>query len=111
MFGEPCRQPQTSNVLPLIWTYAHKLDGIKKARCVCNGSLNMKGTVSLSHTHATALEQPGARIFLTLTVLHNYVTYGADTTRAFAEVPPPTAALYVTIDKQFRDWWVKLRVD
>ena len=56
MFGEPCKRPQNSNVLPLIWIYGRKLDGTKKARCVCNGSPNIKGMISLAYTYAAALE-------------------------------------------------------
>ena len=109
MFGEPCRPPRECNILPLIWTYLRKLCGTKKARCVCNGSPRMKGSVSLSHTYAAALEQPGARTFWALTALHNYNVYGADATNAFAEAPPPSTPLYVTIDRQYRDWWEKVK--
>ena len=64
----------------------------------------MKGTVSLAHTYAAALEQPGARMFWALSALHNYTVYGADATNAFAQAPPPVAPLYVTIDRQYREW-------
>ena len=109
MFGEPCRPPRECNILPLIWTYLRKLCGTKKARCVCNGSPRMKGSISLSHTYAAALEQPGARTFWALTALHNYNVYGADATNAFAEAPPPSAPLYVTIDRQYREWWENVK--
>jgi len=62
----------------------------------------MKGSVSLSHTYTAALEQPGAQKFWTLTALHHFVTYGVDTTNAFAEAPIPAAPLRVTIDNQYR---------
>lgn len=69
----------------------------------------MKGTVSLAHTYAAALEQPGARLFWALTALHNYTVLGADTTNAFAEAPPLVAPLYVTIDKSYRGWWENVK--
>lgn len=101
MFGPPCPRPQKSNVLPLIWRYLRKLCGIKKARCVYNVIPRMKGIVSLAHTYTAALEQPGARLFLALTAIHNYTVYGEDATDAFAETPPPVAQLNVTIDKAY----------
>lgn len=30
----------------------------------------------------------------------------ADVSNAFAEAPPPKAALYVLVDKQYREWWM-----
>ena len=48
----------------------------------------MKGIVSPAHTYAAALEQPGACKFWSLTSLHSYIAYGADTTNVFSEAPP-----------------------
>ena len=64
----------------------------------------MKGTVSLTHIYAYALEQPGARLLWAVTALQKYTVYGANTTNVFAEVPPLVAPLYATIDKAYRDW-------
>ena len=108
MFGDPVQRPPKCNILPLIWTYLVKSDGTKKARCVCNGSPSRRGSVTLAHTYAAALDQSGARTFWAITALHNYVAYGADATNAFAEAPPPKAPLYVTIDAQFKLWWEKI---
>ena len=108
MFGDPVRRPPASNVLPLIWTYLIKPDGTKKARCVCNGAPSRRGSVTLAHTYAAALDQSGARTFWAISALHNYKAYGADATNAFAEAPPPTAPLYVTIDEPFKAWWVQV---
>ena len=63
MFGNPVPRPPRYNVLPLIWTYGHKANGVKKARCVCNGIPQQKGTIILDHTYAAALEQSGAHLF------------------------------------------------
>ena len=103
MFGDPIRKPLQCNILPLIWTYLIKSDGTKKARCVCNGSPSRRGSVTLAHTYAAALDQSGARTWA-ITAIHNYTAFGADATNAFAEAPPPTAPLYVTIDAPFRSW-------
>ena len=105
MFGAPIRRPPKANVLPLLWTYIIKTDGTKKARCVCNGSPCNKGTVTLDHTRAEALDQSGARTFWAISCLHNHVAVGADATNAFAEAPAPKAPLFVTIDRPFRTWW------
>jgi deoxyuridine 5'-triphosphate nucleotidohydrolase len=104
-FGSPCKQPPNSNVLPLLWTYLIKDCGTKKARCVCNGSPKMKGTVTLGDTYASSLDQTGSRIFWAATAINNYITIGADASNAFAEAPAPKAPLYVTIDQPFRDWY------
>ena len=105
MFGAPMQRPPRSNVLPLIWTYLIKTDGTKKARCVCNGSPSRRGSVTLAHTYAAALDQAGARTFWAINALHNHKAYGADATNAFAEAPPPKAPIYVTIDASFKAWW------
>lgn len=73
MFGKPMRRPPNSNVLPLIWTYLIKTDGTKKASCVCNGSPSRRGSVTLAHTYAAALDQIGARNFWAIN-LHNTPT-------------------------------------
>ncbi len=103
--GTPCELPKGANLLPLLWTYMIKDDGTKKARCVCNGSPKMKGSVTLGDTYAGSLEQTGSRIFWAATAINNFVTIGADVSNAFAEAPPPKAPLYVTIDQPYRDWY------
>ena len=104
-FGPPQALPEGSNVLNLLWTYIIKDDGRKKARCVCNGSRRMRGTVTLAETYAASLEQTGSRIFWALTALYNFVCLGADAANAFAEAPAPVAPLYVRIDEPFRNWY------
>lgn len=57
-------RPSNENVLSLLWTYMIKDDGrYNKARCVCNGSKKMRGSVTLAETYAAALKQTGARLF------------------------------------------------
>ncbi len=105
--GAPCYLPPGANLLPLLWTYMIKDDGTKKARCVCNGSPRMKGTVTLGDTYAASLEQTGSRIFWAATAINNFVTIGADVSNAFAEAPAPKAPLYVEIDQPYREWYSK----
>ena len=104
-FGKHQPLPTGANVLPLIWTYLIKDCGTKKARCCCNGSPKMKGTVTLGETYAGSLDQTGSRIFWAATAINNFITIGADASNAFAEAPPPKEPLYVTIDQQYREWY------
>jgi deoxyuridine 5'-triphosphate nucleotidohydrolase len=104
-FGDPQTLPSNSNVLNLLWTYLIKDCGRKKARCVCNGSKKMRGSVTLAETYAAALEQTGSRIFWAATALNNFVSIGADAANAFAEAPAPVAPLYVRVDEPFRQWY------
>lgn len=91
--------------MPLLWTYLIKPDGTRKARCVCNGSLRIKGAITLGKTYAAALEQSGCRLFWALSALENFVIHGEDATNAYAEAPSPVAQLYVNVDKQYREWY------
>ena len=104
-FGPPIPRPPNANILNLLWTYLVKSDGTKKARCVCNGSPRSKGTVTLGHTFAACLEQPGARVFWASAALLGMVVIGADASNAFAEAPPQKAPLYVVVYHQYREWW------
>ena len=103
--GKPTKLPPGANLLPLLWTYLIKDDGTKKARCVCNGSPRMRGSVTLANTYAGSLEQTGGRIFWALTAMFNFITIGADASNAFAEAPAPKAPLFVSIDQPYRDWY------
>jgi hypothetical protein len=107
MFGTPIRRPPKSTVLPFVWTYLFK-DGIKpKARGTCNGGKRYGKAVTLAHTYASCVEQPGARIFWSLAALHGMTVLGADAGNAFAEAPPPIQPFYMAIDEQFRTWWTE----
>ena len=106
-FDAPESLPKGSNLLSLIWTYLVKDDGRRKARCVCNGSKNMRGSVTMAETYTSALEQTGAQIFWSACALQNYIIIGADAANAFAEAPPPKAPLYVRVDKQYREWYLQ----
>ena len=105
MFSEPIPCPLDSNILRLLWAYKIKDDGRYKARCVCNGSPNQKGTVTIDHTFAACLDQPGSRIFWGVAAIEGMLVTGADASNAFAEAPAPKAPLYVWVDDQYREWW------
>ena len=105
MFKAPVARPKNSNILNLLWAYKIKDDGTLKARCVCNGNPRRKGTVTLDHTYAACLEQPGSRVFWALSAVQGLIVVGADASNAFAEAPAPKAPLYVEIDNQYREWW------
>ena len=104
-FGKPCYLPKGANLLPLLWTYLIKDCGTKKARCVCNGSPKLRGSITLADTYAGSLEQTGSRIFWSATAMFNFITIGADASNAFAEAPAPKAPLFVNIDHPFREWY------
>ena len=107
MFGEPCRLPAGANVLDLLWTYLVKTDGTKKARCVCNGQPKFKGTVVFGYTFAKMLDHVGSRIFWGTVAAKNLIVRGADASNAFAEANAPDIPLYVRIDNQYREWYLK----
>jgi len=106
MFGQPEPRPSKANILTLLWTYLVKTNGVKKARCCCNGNPGRQGSITLSHTYAACvLEQPAQRIYWGIVALEELIAVGADASNAFAEAPPPKAPLYVLIDKPYRDWY------
>jgi hypothetical protein len=107
MFGAPIPRPSQATVLPFVWTYLFK-DGVKpKARGTCNGGKRYGKAVTLAHTYASCVEQPGARIFWSLSALHGMTVMGADAGNAFAEAPPPIQPFYMAVDDQFRTWWTE----
>ena len=63
MFGHPTYAPPKANIFPLIWTYLIKTDRTKKARYVCSGSPHRKGTVTLDHSYAVALDHSSVHTF------------------------------------------------
>ena len=102
MFGSPCPLPIGANVLDLIWTYAVKDDGTKKARCVCNGQPRFKGTVIFGYTFAKMLDHVASRIFWAIAAAKNLIVRGADASNTFAEASAPKLPLFVRIDQQYR---------
>lgn len=73
--------------MPLLSTYMIKPNRIKNARCVCNSSSHIKGAITLGKTYVAALEQSGCHLFWYLSVLENFVIYGANTINTYAEAP------------------------
>ena len=99
MFGEPCRLPKGANILPFYQEYSRKSTGEHKARYVVNGDPTQKGSVTLEHTYAVSLEQPGQRIFWATVVNETLYEIESDETNAFAGAPPSVAELYISIDE------------
>lgn len=64
-----------------------KDDGTRKARCVCNGARNMRGSITLAETYASALNQDESHLFWSKAALDNFIVVGADASNAFAEAP------------------------
>jgi hypothetical protein len=88
MFSEPLPLPKHSNALHMHWVYFLKICGTHKARMVCNGSSRQKGTVTLGHTYANALDTASERLFWAICAKENLIAIGADVSNAFAEAPP-----------------------
>ena len=105
MFGQPCPLPGGANVLDLLWTYLVKVNGTKKARCVCNGQPKFKGTVVFGYTFAKMLDHVGSRFFWGMVASKNLIVRGADASNAFAEANAPEIPLYVRIDAPYREWY------
>ena len=105
MFGKPTKLPYGANLLHLLWTYIVKDDQTKKTRCVCNGSSRMTGSVTLAETYAGSLDQSASKVFWAASAINNSIVIGADAANAFAEAGAPKAPLFVTIDKQYREWY------
>ena len=63
MFGKPTELLIEANLIHLLWTYLVKGDSTKKARCVCNGSSRMTGSVTLAETYAGSLDQSASKVF------------------------------------------------
>ena len=105
MFSNPMPLPQNANALHMLWRYNLKACGTKKCRMVCNGSPRQKGTVTLGHTYANALDAASERLFWAIVANENLIAIGADVSNAFAEAPAPKAPLYLYIDDAFREWW------
>jgi len=105
MFGKPTKLPYGANLLHLLWTYIIKDDQTKKSRCVYNGSSRMTGAVTLAETYAGSLDQSSSKVFWAASAINNSVVIGADTANAFVEAGAPKAPLFVTIYKQYREWY------
>jgi len=105
MFSAPQPLPTGANALHMLWTYIMKMCSTRKSRLVCNGHPRQKGTVTLGHTYANALDAASERLFWSIVANEGMIAIGADVTNAFAEAPPPKAPLYLYIDEAFREWW------
>jgi len=107
MFSNPMPLPKNSNALRMLWRFNLKACGTKKSRMVCNGSPAQKGTVTLGHTYANALDAASERLFWAIVANEGLIAIGADVSNAFAEAPAPKAPLFLYIDDTFREWWVR----
>ena len=98
MFGEP-RERKQEVVLRLVWTYREKiLDGRKKARCACDGSMRAGHVTIYGYTYAGCVEHTISRLFCAIAAAEGLRIYGADVTNAFGDAPPPKQGLYIWPD-------------
>jgi hypothetical protein len=104
MFGVPVPMKEKDAVFHLVWTYAIKaVDGRKKARCVCNGSMGM--VCVLDETYANCVNQTSSRLFYAVSAAENLLIFDADVSNTFAEAPPPKQGFFIKLDKAFHEWW------
>jgi hypothetical protein len=96
MFSNPVGVEKEDGVFYLVWTYGIKtLDGRKKARCVCDGSLQFGFVKVLDKTYAICVDQTRSRLFYAVSAGDILLVFGANVTNAFAEAPPPKHGFYV----------------
>jgi hypothetical protein len=50
----------------MLWTYVLKLCGTWKSRLVCDGNPSRKGSITIGHTYANALDADSERLFWAL---------------------------------------------
>jgi hypothetical protein len=108
MFGSPVMVDSEAAVFHSVWTYAIKvLDGRKKARFTCDGSMRSGQAQILNETYANCVNQTGSRLFYAIAAVENLLIFGADVSNSFAEAPPPKQGFYIYPEKVFYNWWVK----
>ena len=65
----------------------------------------MTGSVTLAETYAGSLDQSSSKVFWAASVINNFIVIGTDAANAFAEAGTPKVPLFMTIDKQYREWY------
>jgi hypothetical protein len=107
MFGDPVASREDNAIFHLVCTYAIKaVDGRKKTRCVCDGSMHSGMVRVLAETYANCIDQTSARLFYAIAATKNLLVFGADVSNAFAEAPPPKQGFFIRPDRAFHKWWV-----
>ena len=108
MFGKPGPLPQDKSnfsVLHMIWVYLIKVDSCRKARCVANGAAHFQGTITLSQTYATCIDQSAYRLFWAIASIKCKMVFGSDSVNKFVEAPSPKSPLYLRVDVAYRNWY------
>ena len=65
----------------------------------------MTRSVTLVETYAGSLDQSASKVFWAASAINNSVVIGTDAVNTFAEAGAPKVPLFVTIDKQYREWY------
>jgi hypothetical protein len=89
MFGQLMPLSDGANALHMLWTYILKACGTRKSRMVCNENPKHKGSVTLGHVYANALDAASERLFWAIVANEGMTAIGFDVSNAFAEAPPP----------------------
>ncbi len=107
MFGDPVETNDDDAIFHLVWTYNIKaVNGQKKARCVCDGSMRSGKVLVLAEMYANCVEQISSCLFDAVAAAENLLVFGADVSNAFAEAPPPKQPFFIKPDRAFHEWWV-----
>jgi hypothetical protein len=108
MFGPLVAATSDNTVFILVWSYGVKVvDGCKKARCTCDGSLRLGQVCVLDETYANCIDQTSAHLFYGIGAAENLIVYSADVSSAFAEAPPPKQGFFIRPDNVFLAWWIE----
>ena len=108
MYGEPIIKHTNKNAIIIRphWQYHVKRCGTRRARQWCDGS---KRAPPLLHAFAlrcsSCVEHPIQHVFLAISANLDLKIYGGDAKNVSAHSPAPSVLTFVTIDKQYADWY------
>jgi hypothetical protein len=95
MYGKPQVVDEDAAVFHLVWTYNIKaLDGQKKARCVCDGSLWAGQARILDKMYTNCVDQTSSHMFYAIVAAENLLIHGTGISNAFAKAPAPKQGFY-----------------
>ena len=109
MFGSPIPRPPSATVLRSVGTYVIKWDNTFKARHCADGRILKHLAIwdKMKATYAACVSQIGMRLFFAICAMENLTIMDVDATNAFAQSPPPSSPVFMSVDEQYRAWYFK----